>query len=86
MDIERTREDGELLWTLRGRLDAGNWHGNDSAWRMAADLMKVFVFADRGGELQGAPQRRMFSIVDGVVYVGYGIFGADGGVQAFALP
>jgi len=24
MDIERTREDGELLWTLRGRLDAGN--------------------------------------------------------------
>ena len=26
------------------------------------------------------------SIVDGVIYVGYGIFGPPGGVQAFALP
>ena len=33
-------------------LDAGNWYGNDSAWRMAVDLMKVFLFADRHGILQ----------------------------------
>jgi hypothetical protein len=26
------------------------------------------------------------SIVDGTIYVGYGIFGADGGVQAFTAP
>lgn len=48
-------------------LDAGNWHGNDSAWRMAVDLLKVFMFSDRHGRLQETPQRRTFSIVDGVI-------------------
>jgi uncharacterized protein (DUF362 family) len=48
-------------------LDAGNWYGNDSAWRMAVDLMKVFLFADRHGMLQTVPQRRTFSIIDGVI-------------------
>lgn len=48
-------------------LDAGNWHGNDSAWRMAVDLLKIFIYADKEGRLQDAPVRRMFSIVDGVI-------------------
>ncbi len=48
-------------------LDAGNWHGNNSAWRMTVDLIKAFVFADRRGQLHDRPQRRMFSIVDGVI-------------------
>jgi uncharacterized protein (DUF362 family) len=48
-------------------LDAGNWHGNDSAWRMAADLLKIFIYADKEGRLHDAPVRRMFSIVDGVI-------------------
>lgn len=48
-------------------LDAGNWYGNDSAWRMAVDLLKVFLFADRNGLLRSAPQRRTFSIVDGII-------------------
>jgi uncharacterized protein (DUF362 family) len=48
-------------------LDAGNWYGNDSAWRMAIDLLKIFIYADKEGRLQDAPVRRMFSIVDGVI-------------------
>jgi uncharacterized protein (DUF362 family) len=48
-------------------LDAGNWHGNDSAWRMAADVMNAFTFADRKGQLRETPQRRTFAIVDGIV-------------------
>lgn len=48
-------------------LDAGNWHGNDSTWRMAVDLSKIFIYADKEGSLQDAPVRRMFSIVDGVI-------------------
>lgn len=48
-------------------LDAGNWHGNDSAWRMTIDLLRIFYFADRDGRLCDTPQRRMFSIVDGVI-------------------
>jgi len=48
-------------------LDAGNWYGNDSAWRMAVDLMRVFHFADRDGQIQTTPQRRLFSVIDGIV-------------------
>jgi uncharacterized protein (DUF362 family) len=48
-------------------LDAGNWHGNDSAWRMTADLLHAFTFADADGMLHERPQRRVFSVVDGVV-------------------
>jgi len=48
-------------------LDAGNWHGNDSAWRMAVDLLRIFIYADREGKLQDMPVRRVFSIIDGVI-------------------
>jgi hypothetical protein len=48
-------------------LDGGNWHGNDSAWRMTADLAKILYFADRTGKLCDTPQRQIFSIVDGIV-------------------
>lgn len=48
-------------------LDAGNWYGNDSAWRMTVDLMRVFNFADRNGKICTTPQRRVFSVIDGIV-------------------
>lgn len=48
-------------------LDVGNWYGNDSAWRMAADLLKLFLFADQNGNLQKTQQRRVFCIIDGIV-------------------
>ena len=48
-------------------LDAGNWYGNDSAWRMTADLMKIITYADAQGRLHDTPQRRVYSIVDGII-------------------
>ena len=48
-------------------LDVGNWYGNDSAWRMCVDLIKLLMFADRAGNLQKGPQRRLFSVIDGIV-------------------
>lgn len=48
-------------------LDVGNWYGNDSAWRMAADLFKLFLFSDKNGNLQKTQQRRVFSVIDGIV-------------------
>lgn len=48
-------------------LDAGNWYGNDSAWRMVIDLLRIFIYADKDGNLRDIPRRRMFSIVDGVI-------------------
>ncbi len=47
--------------------DAGNWYGNNSAWRMAVDLLRIFIYAGKEGNLQNKPVRRMFSVVDGVI-------------------
>jgi hypothetical protein len=48
-------------------MDAGNWHGNDSAWRMLVDLMHIITYADSSGSLHKTPQRTMFSFVDGII-------------------
>jgi uncharacterized protein (DUF362 family) len=48
-------------------LDAGNWHGNDSAWRMTADLAKILFFADASGKMHDTPQRKLFCVVDGII-------------------
>ncbi len=48
-------------------MDSGNWYGNDSAWRMTADLAKILYFADANGQLHGRPQRKMLCVVDGIV-------------------
>jgi uncharacterized protein (DUF362 family) len=48
-------------------LDAGNWYGNDTAWRMVVDLAKIIYFVDSNGALRKEPQRRLFSVVDGIV-------------------
>lgn len=45
----------------------GCWHGNDTTWRSTVDLARLFRFADRHGRLAATPQRRFFSIVDGIV-------------------
>ncbi len=51
----------------------GNWHGNDTAWRMVLDLNKLFFHGRRDGALvlpEAAPgerKHRMLTIVDGVV-------------------
>ncbi len=45
----------------------GNWHGNDTAWRMAVDLNRILLTADAKGQLHAFPVRRYFSLVDGVV-------------------
>jgi hypothetical protein len=47
--------------------ESGNWPGNDTCWRLAADLARIAVFADRDGVMQMTPQRRFLSIVDGIV-------------------
>ena len=47
--------------------DGGNWHGNDTAWRMAVDLLKVFLYGDADGRLHPVRRRRVFCLVDGIV-------------------
>lgn len=47
--------------------DGGNWHGNDTAWRMTVDLAKVLFFADKEGRLQKTRQRKLFCLIDGII-------------------
>ncbi len=48
-------------------LDVGNWYGNDSAWRMCIDLIKLIMFSDKDGKLHKKRQRTLFTIIDGVI-------------------
>jgi uncharacterized protein (DUF362 family) len=47
--------------------EGGNWYGNDTAWRMTADLARVILYADRSGRIADEVQRGFYSIVDGIV-------------------
>ncbi len=48
-------------------VDAGNWYGNDTCWRMTVDLNTILFFADAEGQIQPTPQRRYWSVVDGII-------------------
>jgi uncharacterized protein (DUF362 family) len=46
----------------------GNWQGNDTCWRMALDLNRALLFANRDGSLRAASQpKHYFCIVDGII-------------------
>jgi uncharacterized protein (DUF362 family) len=45
----------------------GGWEGNDTLWRTILDLNLALFYARRDGTLATEPQRRYFTIVDGIV-------------------
>lgn len=47
--------------------DAGNWYGNDTAWRMTVDLAKILYFADKNGKMNNVKQRNIFCLIDGII-------------------
>jgi uncharacterized protein (DUF362 family) len=53
--------------TNAGTVRSGNWHGNDTTWRMAVDLNRILFYADAAGRVHDRPVRRFFSVVDGLV-------------------
>ncbi len=74
-----------LLWTLsmpgpEHNIAAG-WHGNDTTWRMVADLNRIAVFGMADGQVSDIQQRQIFSICDGVI-AGQG----DGPLNPEPLP
>jgi hypothetical protein len=44
----------------------GNWHGNDTAWRMVQDINRCLLYSD-GVTFPTAQPKRFFALVDGVV-------------------
>jgi uncharacterized protein (DUF362 family) len=48
----------------------GNWHGNDTTWRMCLDLNKILLYGDADGRLRApnaAGRKRYLTFVDGIV-------------------
>jgi uncharacterized protein (DUF362 family) len=50
-----------------GPIQSGGWYGNDTAWRMAIDLTQIVIYADAAGIIHDQPQRKFFSIIDGII-------------------
>lgn len=47
---------------------SGNWHGNDTTWRMVLDLNKLLFYGDLRGALSDTMNARKYlTIVDGVI-------------------
>ncbi len=45
---------------------SGNWHGNDTCWRMVLDLNKCLFFYNGAGERRKKPMRYL-AVVDGII-------------------
>jgi uncharacterized protein (DUF362 family) len=45
----------------------GGWHGNDTCWRMALDLVRIARYGRCDGTMADTPQRRILTVVDGIV-------------------
>ena len=56
-----------LMRRVLRKIQAGAWHGNDTAWRMTVDLAHIVHYADKQGTLSDRVQRRHLALVDGVV-------------------
>ena len=46
---------------------SGNWHGNDTTWRMALDLNRCLLFGNTDGSLRTANAKRYYSVIDGLI-------------------
>jgi uncharacterized protein (DUF362 family) len=62
------RRRGHAVFADGPTIRNGNWQGNDTCWRMALDLNRALLYADRNGTLRTAAQRkRYFCIIDGII-------------------
>ncbi len=47
---------------------SGNWHGNNTVWRMSLDLNRILFYGNPDGTFStGGKKKRFFSIVDGII-------------------
>ena len=46
---------------------SGNWHGNDTTWRMALDLNRCLLYGNSDGTLRTENPKRYYTIIDGLI-------------------
>ncbi len=66
------RKGKRLAYGLFGRTDevvrSGNWHGNDTVWRMCVDLNRILLYGNPDGSWREAARPKKFlSVVDGII-------------------
>lgn len=49
------------------KIRQGCWEGNDTIWRVALDLNRIMLFADKNGVMGNVLRRKVFHIIDGIV-------------------
>jgi uncharacterized protein (DUF362 family) len=45
----------------------GSWWGNNTIWRTILDLNRIMLYADKNGNLTDSVQRKVFSLIDGIM-------------------
>lgn len=45
----------------------GNWHGNDTCWRMVLDINRAFLYGDEHGNLNKEKMKKYITFVDGII-------------------
>lgn len=45
----------------------GGWYGNDTVWRMVLDLVRIAMYGRRDGTLADKPQRKILTLLDGII-------------------
>lgn len=59
-----------VLGSTEEVIRSGNWHGNDTCWRMCLDLNRVLLHTDKAGRLSEPSLngcRRYLTIIDGLI-------------------
>jgi uncharacterized protein (DUF362 family) len=46
---------------------SGNWHGNDTTWRMVLDLNRCLLYGNPDGTLRRDNPKRYYTLIDGIV-------------------
>lgn len=59
--VDRVEKKDPIEW------GEGDWHGNDTVWRMVLDLNQILLFTDNKGNQHDTPQKRYFACVDGII-------------------
>jgi len=62
---------GSGFWRLSrpdsATLVNAGWYGNDTIWRTVLDINVIALFGDKNGGLHNEQQRKLYSIMDGVI-------------------
>lgn len=66
---DRKQDTADLVYErLLGRsIRCGHWWGNDTLWRIGADLNRILVYGGKDGKLRDKPQRAYLSIIDAII-------------------